>query len=207
MRTCFILFLCILSTAVSAQDERFFRDIFSGELYKENKKSPYKIGVESPQYILDLNQDGIEESFQTIKKDGLDFFRVNDPWGKKVFEGKLLAKGKNSSIFKVNFFNITHKDYVLVLHYYEGDNESSTFEGSARLYFITIQDKNLNKISMTKGPYFWSERERAAGKYWNKRFSVNTIDYNKDGIKEISVSFNKTTKLFYYVANGVWTSL
>ncbi|MFT6630869.1 MAG: hypothetical protein ACJAS4_000813 [Bacteriovoracaceae bacterium] len=207
MKTLIVLILCIVSYRGEAQDERFYRNIFNGKLYKGVESFVYKIKVESPKYTLDLNRDGIEDSFQTIKKDGVDFIRVNDPFGNIVFESALMTKGKNSKIFKAHLKTISNSVDVLILHFYEGDNEAAIFEGSGRLYFVTIRDRNLKKITLTKGPYFWTEKERAAGKYWNKRYSVNVLDYNKDGQKEISVSYNKSSQIYFYISDGLWDVL
>lgn len=157
--------------------------------------------------MIDLNRDGIVDSFQTVKKDGIDFIRINDANGVKVFEKRLHAKGKNSSIIKAHLVSISPAADALILHYYEGDHDNAIFEGSARLYVLTIRDRNLNKISFSKGPHFWTERESSSPhyqKYWARRFVVNTLDYNGDGIKEISVSFNKIHRILQYTKAGVW---
>ena len=197
--------LCIFTFSSIAQDERFFRSIYSGELF-DSKQTPfeYKIEVSSDKYLLDLNRDKKQDSFQTVKKDGVDFFRINDEYGKQVFEGKLETKGSESKIFRASFKTISKDTDVLLLHFYEGHNDAAIFEGSARLYIITIQNRDFKQITMTKGPFFWSEKERAANKYWARRYSVNTVDLNKDGIKEISVSFNNIDRIYYYSKSGEW---
>lgn len=207
MKKLFFVLLCVFCAGVQAQDERFYRNMFNGILKKPKPPTPYKIKVFSPKYMLDLDRDGIEDSFQTIKKDGVDFIRLNNAYGELQFEAQLDTKGGNSSIFKANFMKVNDKVDVLVLHFYEGHTQSATFEGSARLYFVTIVNRRLDKASLTKGPFFWSERERAAGKYWNRRYTVNLVDYNKDGQKEISVSYNRISRVYYYIANGVWRDI
>ncbi|MBT4793041.1 MAG: hypothetical protein HON90_15820 [Halobacteriovoraceae bacterium] len=156
---------------------------------------------------MDLNRDGIEDSFQTVKKDGVDFIRINNHEGQKIFEEELLTKGKKSHVFKAHLRSINKSVDVLILHYYEGDNEAVGFEGSARLYFLTIRDKSLNKITLRKGPHFWTERESVTGRYWNKRYSVNVLDYNSDGQNEISVSYNNLSRVYFYLRDGKWSTL
>ena len=207
MKMILFLVLCVLSLSSFSQDERFYRNMFNGVLNDKTQDIPYKIKVFSPKYMIDLDRDGIEDSFQTIKKDGIDFFRINNAYGEKQFEAELTTKGAKSSIYKVNFMRVNKDVDVLVLHFYEGHNQSASFEGSARLYFVTLVKRNLAEASLTKGPYFWTEKEGAAGKYWNRKFTVNLIDYNRDGQKEISVSFNKATRVFYYTSNGIWDSI
>ncbi len=202
------ILLLALSHMSFGQDERFYRQLFDGSFKRQSDKDfVYKYEVASPEYMIDLNRDGVVDSFQTIKKDGVDFIRILDANGVNKFEASLEAKGKNSKIFKAHLVGISDKADALILHFYEGDTDEAVFEGSARLYVLTIQNKDLNKINMTKGPHFWHERESADEhyqKYWNRRFIVNTLDYDKDGTKEISVSFNKIHRILRYQGNGVW---
>lgn len=207
MRTVIFLTLCVVSHLAFGQDERFYRDIFNGNLLEGVKPLHYKIEVASSKYMIDLNSDGIKDSFQTIKRDGIDFIRINDAYGKVMLERELLTKGGKSKIFKAHLKNVNKDTNVLILHFYEGQNESSIFEGSARLYFITFPKNNLAEATLTKGPYFWTENERAAGKYFNRRYSVNVIDYNDDGTNEISVSFNSSQRMYLYKLNGKWVQL
>ena len=207
MKTLILLLLCVCSFYSFGQDERFYRSMFNGVLSKKNEFTPYKVKVFSPKYMIDLNRDGIKESFQTVKKDGIDFIRLNNSFGELIFEASLFTKGSNSSIYKANFFNVKENVDVLVLHFYEGENSSATFEASGRLYFITILNQDMRTASLTRGPYFWHERERAAGKYWNRKYTVNFVDYNNDGTREISVSFNDISRIYYYTKNGVWKTI
>jgi hypothetical protein len=205
MKIYLALLLCVFSIASNAQDERYYRSIFTGELF-DTKVKPFthKIEVESAHYMIDLNRDGKSDSLQAVKKDGVDFIRINDEYGRLVFESKLDTKGKASKIFRVSFKAISPDTDVLILHFYEGENDAAIFESSARLYFLTIPKRKLKEISFSKGPFFWSEKERAAGKYWARRYSVSTIDFNKDGIREISVSFNKINRIYFYLSTGQW---
>ena len=207
MQRLVILFLCIMSIDALAQDERFYRKMFTGKSSESIEEFHYKVHVQSPRYMLDLNRDGVEEAFQTVKKDGVDFIRIMDPFGRVVFEKSLMTKGKLSRVYKAQLRNVTHDTDVLVLHFYDGDTQSATYEGSARLYFLTIPARDLKRITLTKGPYFFTERERAAGKYWKKRYSVNILDYNNDGKNEISVSYNKLSRVYFYISDGVWQAL
>lgn len=201
------ILLCILSFNSFAQDERYYRSIFSGDLFGTEKKGfPFKVAVRSPKYMIDLNRDGKDDSIQTMKKDGVDFFRVLDEYGKVALNYKLETKGANSSVFRVSFKKISKEIDVLILHYYEGETQAAKFEGSGRLYFVTIKNRDLKQISVQKGPIFWTERESVAGKYWNRRYTVNTVDYNDDGFREISTSFNRNNRVYMYVENR-WVSI
>tara|TARA_Y100000768_G_scaffold16170_1_gene11286 strand:- start:4734 stop:5357 length:624 start_codon:yes stop_codon:yes gene_type:complete len=207
MRVVTAFLLCVLCLSVQAQDERYYRSIFSGDLFSSEKEGFYhKIAVRSKKYMLDINRDGKEDAIQTLKRDGVDFFRVLDEYGRVKFESKLNPKGLNSSIFRVSFKAISKTIDVLILHYYEGDTEAAIFEGSARLYFATIINRDLGNIKFQKGPYFWTEREGVVGKYWNRRYIVNTLDYNNDGFREISTTYNKNNRVFMY-KDEQWVTL
>ncbi len=195
------------STLAFSQDERFFQDMLNGSAVKEKKLMEFKIEVQSPFYVMDLNQDGIEDSFQIIKRDGIDYFRVNDPFGEMKYEYKFDAKGVKGRILKAHFKQITPKVTVLVLYYYEGQTGTTQYESSARLYFATIRDGSLDKISMTKGPYFFFEKLDSADKYLLRTMSVNLVDYNKDGMSEISVTYNKIQRIYFYNGTGLWKKL
>ena len=191
-----------------SQDEKYYRSIYSGKFFGENNKDfVYKIEVKSKKYLIDLNEDGKLDSLQTVKKDGTDFIRINDEYGRKIFEQKLETKGFNSSIYRASLKKIARKTNVLILHFYEGENKAGVFESSARLYFVTIPMNDFTKITLTKGPFYWSEKEGAASKYWARRYTVNTVDLNKDGIREIATTFNSIQKVYFYQGDGIWKTL
>lgn len=203
---CFVLVFTV-SIRVFAQDERYFRDMLNGSAAETKKLMEYKIEVQSPFYVIDLNQDGVEDSFQFIKRDGLDYIRVNDPFGEMKAEYKLESKGRNSKLIKGHLKSISKDVTVLVLEYYEGEVGHSLYESSARLYFVTIRDKSLDKITMMKGPYFFHEKLDVADKYILRNMSVNLVDYNQDGMSEISVSYHKVQRIYRYIGLGKWKAI
>ncbi len=205
-----ILFFLLIHSAIG-QDERFYRGVFTGALNKQKKTAfIYKVEVAGPKYMLDLDRDGVKDSLQLIKRDGVDFIRINDYQGRAVFEQQLDTKGKQSKVFKIHLKTISPTVDVLIVHYFEGYNGAVEFEASARLYFATIKDRDLSKITFSPGPHFWHEYELSADKfnyYWNRRYQVNTLDYNGDGVNEISISFNKIQRIFFYSVDGKFLQL
>ncbi len=205
MKRYLLIFLLTVSTLVSAQDERFYRRIFTNELVdKPSAAEDYKIVVKSPIYQINIDSDKELEGIRVIKKDGLDFIEILSEFGERLFEAKLVGIGKESSLFKIQLKGISKDTNTLILHFYEGKIDSTKFEASARLYFLTYKKNNLKKINMFKGPHFFHEKEKVNEQYWNRRFSVNTIDYNKDGVKEISISYNKINRVYFYLESGTW---
>lgn len=200
-----IFLLFIASFSALGQDERYFRKIFSDELLDKPKQAKkFKVIVKSPNYRIDINRDGISEIIKTVKRDGADYFIIRDHFGQTVLEKKLSTIGSGSSIYRVQLKTISKNTDALIIHFYEGAIDSTRFEAQARLYFVTIPKRNLKNLYFYQGPHIFHESEKLFDKYFVKRFSVNTLDYNKDGIKEISVSYNSITRVFFYVAEGIW---
>jgi hypothetical protein len=202
-----LLSLFLISTASLAQDERFYRKIFTGELTDKTQEAiQYKVIVRSPRYEIDLNQDKIMETIRVEKKDGFDFFLIFDQFGREIFNKRLPAIGANSRLLKVDLKSITKKVNTLILHFYEGAIDSTKFEATAKLFFVTFDKNDLKKIKFFNGPHFFHEKEKGS-QYFNRRYSVNTIDYNNDGSREISVSYNKISRIYFYTSTGEWKML
>lgn len=201
-----ILFLIFTkSMFVYSQDERYFNSIFDKKYIKENTKIFHsKIEVSSDKYMIDLDRDGVEEAIQSVKKDGIDFIRISNVLGVVLFERKLETKGSGSSIFKISFRKISKDVDTLILHFNEGYTHLPYFKNSARLYFLTIEFKNLKTIYFKKGPMFWAEVEKPHLSYWNRRYVLSTKDFNRDGTREILVSYNRINYLYFYLKEGIW---
>jgi len=197
--------LFIMSFNSFTQDERYYRKIFTDELINRPEEVvDFKVEVESPTYQIDLNGDHFNESIRVEKKDGLDFIKVFDKFGRKILEKRLESIGFKSHLFKIQLRSITKDVNALILHFYEGKIESTKFESTARIYFISFLKSKLEEMHVYKGPHFFHEKEKVDSQYWSRRYSVNTIDYNNDGINEISISYNKISRIFFYVGEGVW---
>jgi len=150
-----LLFLYTFSSF--SQDERFFRKIFSGELISPKSDEPIiKVSVESPEYKIDLNRDSFPESFKTLKKDGSDYIQFFDYRGNLLANIALDPMGINSKLYKVQLKTLSKNTDVLILYYYEGYNLAVQFEAAARLYFLTIENRDLSNIYFYKGPHFFS---------------------------------------------------
>ena len=190
-----------------AQDERYYRKIFTGELQDKTKEVfQYKVVVKTPRYEIDLNQDGSFESIRVEKKDGFDFFIIYDEFGREIFNKRLPAIGAKSRLLKVGLKGINKDVNALILHFYEGAIDATKFEAMAKLFFVTFDKKDLKKISFQDGPHFFHEKVKG-DQYLNRRYSVNVIDYNGDGSREISVSYNKISRIYFYTKTGVWKKL
>lgn len=201
----------LVAQSAIAQDERFFRKLFSGDLLrKEEKKFKGEVDfrVASPFYKVDINTDGRVESLVTEKRDGQDWIHVHDFQNKRVFSGELEPMGMNSWLYKVSLRRIASGAKVLILHFYEGETEYLEFRANVRLYFLTIEKDDLSTFSLSKGPVVWDEHESFKGRHYHqRRYEIGLQDFNKDGIKEISVKYHLISWIYFYKSPGKWIEL
>lgn len=203
-----MLFALLLSTSAFSQDERFFRKIFTDELSLGIAQTqPPKIEVSTPEYLVDITRDGQMERIIALKRDGLDYIQIKDHFGRIKFDRKLAAKGVDSKLYKIQLKTISAKVDVLLLHYYEGAVGDIPFDATARVYFLAIENRNLDKLYLKKGPAFFMEKARPGNQYSRRKYSVNVIDYNKDGHNEVSVTYNGIHRIFFYKTKGLWTKM
>lgn len=202
-----IFSILMFSVSIFAQDERFFRDIYTGKLKDLNLKidrNKRKVVVNSGLYQMDINDDGLPESLVYSKKDNEDYFEIYNFRGQLIFKTFLQATGEQASLYKINFVNISKNVRALVLHFFEGMTRSTRFEGIARLYVVSLENNDLESLTAFKGPHFFHEYEKVRDFYWRRAFKVNVLDYDKDGIKEISANYKTTTSILRYKGRGQW---
>ena len=190
-----------------AQDERYFRKMITGEVGKEvtlkDRPTP-KVKVESRVYRLDLGGDTQLEGLVYQKKDGQDWFYIVDGQGQEIRSFKLDTTAGDSSLYKINIREISKRTKLIILNFYEGKNTYLDFDARARLYFITIDDKDLSKITFFKGPAFWHEFAGHRDHYHQRFYTTELIDLNNDGIKEIEVRHNGNIWVYLYQDFGKW---
>jgi hypothetical protein len=182
-----------------------YRQIYTGELRNEKVLDfRPKYVFRSKSYQLDMNNDGFFESIQIAKKDNLDFIEIYDFEGNRIFNERLFAYGGQANLYKIRKFNLSKNVLGYILYFFEGVTKSVRFEGTARLYFITVENKDLSTMSMYVGPAYWHEKEKIRNQYWQRDYKIHLVDYNKDGTKEVSVSFNHINKVYFYKGGGRW---
>jgi hypothetical protein len=205
----FFLVIFILSGLASAQDERYFRQILTGELPRINEVAKEvastQFSVNGPLYRVDLNDDGVEEIIQPQKRDGVDWIEIKNSSLTTLFEARLLAMGAESSIYKIRVVDLSQKVRALVLYVDEGTTKGLRFESTARLFVISFENKNLSKMWIEQGPHFFHEKEGQRDQYWRRNYSVNVFDMDGDGVKEISVQYNHTQRIMKYNGSGNWS--
>lgn len=199
-------FIILLSGNLFAQDERYFRQIFSGDLPKseERSKPGTLMTVSGPDYRLDLNRDGVEEILEPQKRDGVDWLEIRNTSQNKIFEAKLFAMGGASTLYKIRLVDLSPKVRALILFLDEGITKGKRFESTARFYVLSFEDNDLSKISLSEGPHYFHEKEGQRDMYWRRDYNVNIHDIDQDGTKEISVEYNHIQRIMKYKGKGSW---
>jgi hypothetical protein len=202
-----ILAILIMSWGAKAQDERYFRQIFSGELTKtedtvENKK--YSYVIHTPYYALDLNRDGAPEQVVFVKRDSEDWLDILNSDKKKIFSYRFDNLGFDSELFKIEMKTLGPHTTILLLYYYEGVSKYIDFQGTSRLYAITIDNNDLKTLAGFKGPSFFDEVKNFKGHYHKRNYKVYLEDLNKDSSKELIIKYRATNYVFLYKGEGKW---
>lgn len=203
-----LLFIFCLSSSVWGQDERYYRQILSGELPKMSdgirETSEHQFNVAGPSYLIDLNGDGIEETLQPQKRDGVDWIEIRNSAKQRIFDAKLLAVGAGSFLYKAKLVALSPKVKALILFLDEGFTAGRRFEATARIFVITYEKNDLETMKIVEGPHIFHEKEAIREQYFRRDYLVNVVDMNKDGQKEISVQYNHIQRIMEYLGNGEW---
>lgn len=208
MRDLFVkasLLLCSLlgtSHLAQAQDERFLRELLTDRFYNpevnKNLASSEYFHVVSPFYQVDLDGNSRTESLVFEKIDGKDLIHIHNYDGQRIFSAAFTPLGTSSHLFKINLRKIGKGYRALLLHYYEGSQNYIEFTGTSRLYVITFKDLSPGGFDFFKGPLLWTEHKDAQGNYLQRAQFAVLRDFNKDGMKEISVRYQSINRVFVF---------
>ena len=204
-----LLCIFLISLSSHAQDERYYRQILSGDLPKFSQKIDeaveHQFNVQGSSYVIDLNGDGVEEIVQPQKRDGVDWIEVRGMNQSKIFEGKLLAIGGGSSIYKMKLAYLSPKVKVLVLFLDEGKSSGLKFESVARIFLLSFENNDLATLKLTMGPHHFHEKEGQRDQYWRRDYSVEIRDINNDNVRDVVVQFNHIQRIMLYQGFGQWS--
>lgn len=193
-----------------AQDERYFRQIFSGELtHRDNlvEEKKYSYYIHTPFYSFDLNHDKRPEEIVFVKKDSEDWFEVyqeSEGIRTKVFSYRFETKGYNSQLYKLEYRRLSAHTMVLLLYYFEGLTKYTEMQSSSRLYLVTIDNDDLKSMRAFKGPSFFEEYKSLKGHYHLRNYQIYLQDLNNDGTQELIVKHRDVGQIFFYEGNGKW---
>lgn len=203
------LLIFMISGLGFAQDERYYRQILSGELPKINQITQQEIStqfkVAGSSYHFDLNGDGIEEILEPQKNDGVDTLEIRNQSQNVIYSLNLLAMGAPSSIYKLKFVTLSKTVKALIVFLDEGSTRGLKFESTGRFFVLSFENNDLSKITSTQGPHFYHEKEAQREQYWRRDYTVNVYDVDNDGTKEISVQYNHIQRFMKYLGKGEWT--
>ena len=206
-----IFLLFTLSLSVFAQDERYYRQILKGELPNFSQEIgealEHQFNVKGTTYSVDLNGDGIEEMIQPQKRDGVDWIEIRNTTQRKIFEAKLLAMGGESSIYKAKLVYLSSTTKLLMLFLDEGKTSGRRFESTARIYLVTFENNDLATMKIATGPHHFHEREAQRDQYWERDYSVEIRDVDKNGVRDVVVQYNHIQRIMVYKGNGNWDRL
>ena len=197
----------VVSWSALAQDERYFRQLFSGELIKSNEivqEKKYSYFIHTPYYALDLNQDGVNEHVAFAKKDNEDWVEIFDSEKKKIFSYRFENKGYDSELFRIELKTLSAKTAILLLHYYEGVSKYINFQGTSRVYAVTIDNRDLKTMTAFKGPSVFDEQRTFKGHYHKRNYDVYLEDLDHNLVKELIIKHRSTSNVFVYKGEGKW---
>lgn len=203
----FCLFL-LGSVDILAQDERYYRQIITGELpvTVEPKESFVRsFLVKGPEYMVDLDGDGIEEILQPEKRDGIDYLTVLNSSRSPIFSAKLYAAGGDSTIYKLRLVHISPSVKALIIFLDEGVTKGRRFESTARIYLLSYEKNQLSTMTLNPGPHIYQEVEAQREQYWRRMYSVDVRDLNDDNRREVVVHFGHIQYVLEYLGDGKWT--
>ena len=192
--------ISLLIFSLHSQDERFYQKLHP-EKKKENIFSDYNFHAYTPLYQLDLDEDGRDESLMVEMRDGGVWIIIRYKM-KKIKEFELDVNGVNPKVYRITMSRLSSKSKIMLVRFYEGYNPYPVFRATARLYFITWEDNDLKTLSLFKGPLFFHEFK--GDDYYTRDYKVSLFDFNKDGIKEVSVDSHLISKVWIYKGKGRW---
>lgn len=197
----------LLAIPALAQDEKVFRDLYlysKRQKIKKRVKKEYRIKARSNRHHIDLNGDNRQESFYYAKRDGENWIHFFNPKGKEIFAAEIDATGPWSRLFKVQMRALSKKTKVLFLYFYEGVTKYLEFQGTSRLFFITIDNNDLKTMSIYKGPILFDEKRGFKDHYHQRKYEVSLFDLDADFVREVSIKYGRMTRLYKYLGKGKW---
>ena len=191
-----------------AQDELYIKKMLLQERLQESnkeiKKMVYDLQVSTPIYKVDLNQDKYKEGIIYHKDNGRDVLHILSHQGELIKSFELDAFGKNAVLDRISIKQLSAETNVMILYFYAGEQEYIDYKGQGRLYFINIDKGSFAKMSIQKGPSFWSEAKDSYGNYHRRHYKVDLKDLNHDGVKEILVKYASISQVCMYQGEGKW---
>jgi hypothetical protein len=208
----FIVALSVNSLALQAQDERFLREIFSGDVLKseadtiESIKKVHFIAP-GPLYQIDLTGNDRNESILIEKRDGQDWFHLYSYEMKNVLSYKLTPRAANSVVYRLRMVRLSQNVMGLLIHHYEGLNQYLETHANSRVHMLTIENNDLSTASVSPGPRYWVELQKGRETFSRRKYSIEFVDLDKTGIKELILRYNNINAVYKFMGKGKWIQI
>jgi hypothetical protein len=207
-----LLTMCVVAEDLAAQDERFLREIFSGdvlarqsEAFEQLKKVHFV--ATGPLYQFDLTGDHRNESILIEKRDGQDWFHLYNYEMKKILSYKLQARAQGSSVYRLRVVRLSKTALVVLIHHFEGINEYLKTHANSRVHMLTIENNDLTTASVNAGPRYWFEFQDGRETFSRRRYEIELIDLDKNGTRELIVRYNSINSVHKFLGNGRWVEI
>lgn len=215
MNKCFKLFttfalLIGVHVAAQAQDERYFRDLLSGDFTRElpPEVEPPRFRAFSEIYELDLTGNHRFERIVFEMRDGQDWLSIFDYQKKPIFRYSLGPNAGGSRVYRLRHIQINPTVQALVVYYFEGVNTYLGIQSNARAHILTYEPVEIEKtINGFKGPAFWEEFQNGREQYRRRSYDLEFTDLNGSGTKEMVVRFQNISRVFQFEKSGFWKLL
>lgn len=207
-----VLTLCIWNGFSFAQDERFLREIFSGDVLKPQNQIVEKLKkvhfqVTGPVYQFDLNSDDRNESVLIEKRDGQDWFHLYSYEMKKILSYKLSPQASGSAVYRLRLVRLSSNVMMLLIHHYEGLNSYLETHANSRVHMLTIENNDLATASVAAGPRYWIELQQGRETFSRRRYNLEFIDLDKTGMKELVLRYNNINAVYKFLGQGQWVQI
>lgn len=211
MNLCTLALSLLMFTSYNAmaQDERYFRDMMTGELTKteeKNREDP-DIVAYSKVYELDLTSNHRFERIIFERRDGIDWVTIFNYQKELVFEYQLDTQAPGSRVYKLGLNNVSKSKRLLTLYFYEGATDYLNFQANSRLYFLTFDVNNLKGMTAQKGPAVWEEFDNKRGHYRQRSYDLNFLDLTSSGQKELIVNFRTISRAYRLDESMRWIKM
>jgi hypothetical protein len=200
-----LLFLTHLGL-VHGQDEKEFQQWFSPLSTKPQalaKGLSRTWVVESPEYVVDLDQDGKQEKLVFSKEDGIDRFKLFDHQGKQIYRFKFSSQGPGSWVYQLRLFRINPQYYGLLLSHYAGQIKASGFDAYSGLYLLSFQSGPTN-FRMTRGRRILHEKDHPQNSYFFRRYKLMLEDFNGDQSVDVGLKSGDVFHVYLSDQKGGW---
>ena len=184
---CLFIFLFFPSTGIWAQSEVQVRSMLGPFIPKIKTSSTIdkKVRSFSDYYKLDLNGDGHYEGISVENSDegsSIHFFKNHYEHFQELVIG---AGGAFSKVEKIELRQVSSKESVLLIFFSEGLQQYLSTRSRQRLFVIYLPPSLFEKqFKLDRGPLVFEEYSNK-GHYHVRKYEVDTVDLNGDGMKEI----------------------